>query len=86
MASYAQIEANRRNVQKVYRTWHSSTAKPPLSEGLHDVLKLQKERKLQGIGFVSQEVEEASAETPEEPQTPAARAGRNGFVSRRASP
>jgi hypothetical protein len=38
---------------------------------LNDLRKLQKERKLQEIGFVSLKLEEASAAPPAEPQTPA---------------
>lgn len=40
------------------------------SRALHDLRKLQKERKSQEIGFVSQEPEEAPAETPAAPQPP----------------
>jgi hypothetical protein len=44
------------------------------NRSLHDLIKLQKTRKLQEIGFVPQDVEEAPAETSVEPQTPDAAA------------
>ena len=48
---------------------YHTTADRGFARALSDLRKLQKERKLQGIGFVSQKAEGASAETPAEPQT-----------------
>jgi hypothetical protein len=42
------------------------------NRSLHDLRKLQKERKLEEIGFVSQNTVETPVETPAEPQPPAA--------------
>ena len=50
---------------------YHTTAVRGFSKALNDLRKLQKERKLQEIGFVSQEVVEAPAESPVEPPAPA---------------
>ena len=47
-----------------------TTAGRGFSKALNDLRKVQKERKLQEIGFVSQKPEEASAEPPTPPTTP----------------
>ena len=51
---------------------YHGTADRGFNRSLHDLRKLQKERKLQEIGFVSQNTVETPAATPAEPQTPAA--------------
>lgn len=51
---------------------YHTTAVRGFSKALHDLCKLQKERKLHEIGFVSQEPEQAPVETPVEPQAPPA--------------
>ena len=51
---------------------YHTTAVRGFSKALNDLRKLQKERKLQEIGFVSQEVEEAPAEPPAQPPIPTA--------------
>jgi hypothetical protein len=51
---------------------YHTTAVRGFSRALNDLRKLQKERKLQEIGFVSQEVEEAPAEPRVEPPIPTA--------------
>ena len=67
-ADYA--EKNTPEIALVLR--YHTTAVRGFSKTLNDLRKLQKERKLQEIGFVSQEVEEIPVETPAEPQTPPA--------------
>jgi hypothetical protein len=51
---------------------YHTTAVRGFSKALNDLRKLQKERKLQEIGFVSQEPEETPAEPPSEPPAPTA--------------
>jgi hypothetical protein len=51
---------------------YHTTAVRGFARSLNDLRKLQKERKLQEIGFVPQEPEEVPAEPPAEPPTPAA--------------
>jgi hypothetical protein len=61
---------NNREIALILR--YHTTAVRGFSKALNDLRKLQKERKLQEIGFVSQEVEEAPAEAPSEPPIPSA--------------
>jgi hypothetical protein len=51
---------------------YHTTAVRGFSKALNDLRKLQKERKFQETGFVSQEVEEVAAEPPAEPPAPPA--------------
>ena len=51
---------------------YHTTAVRGFSRALNDLRKLQKERKLQEIGFDSQKLEEAPAEPPAERPAPAA--------------
>ena len=60
---------NNREIALMLR--YHTTAVRGFSKALNDLRKLQKERKLQEIGFVSQEVEETPAEPPAEPPEPA---------------
>jgi hypothetical protein len=59
---------NNREIALMLR--YHTTAVRGFSKALNDLRKLQKERKLQEIGFVSQEVEEAPAEPPAPPAEP----------------
>jgi hypothetical protein len=59
---------NNREIALMLR--YHTTAVRGFSKALNDLRKLQKERKLQEIGFVSQEAEEASAGPPAPPAEP----------------
>jgi hypothetical protein len=61
---------NNREIALMLR--YHTTAVRGFSKALNDLRKLQKERKLQEIGFVSQEPVEAPAEPPAAPPAPAA--------------
>jgi hypothetical protein len=61
---------NNREIALMLR--YRTTAVRGFSKALNDLRKLKKERKLQEIGFVSQEVEEAPAVPPVQPPAPAA--------------
>jgi hypothetical protein len=63
-------EKNAREIGLMLR--YHTTAVRGFSRALNDLRKLQKERKLQEIGFDSQKPEEAPAEPPAERPTPAA--------------
>jgi hypothetical protein len=63
-------DKNPREVALMLR--YHTTAVRGFSKALHDLRKLQKERRLQEIGFVPQKAEEPPVEPPEKPQTAAA--------------
>ena len=63
-------DKNAREIALMLR--YHTTAGRGFSKALSDLRKLQKERKLQEIGFVSQQADEAPAPPPEEPPSPAA--------------